>query len=64
MIAKPPSPGTTVQIHSGPHSGKSGTVRRSFTGRVATPDYLMIELSGALPGWFVSIPVDHVKVAA
>jgi hypothetical protein len=68
MTAPKPHPldaliGKPVRIVRGKHAGKQGIVRRSFRDRVASPDRLMIELDGCLPGWGVSsVEVGDVEV--
>lgn len=54
--------GTSVRITGGIHAGKTGNTGRCFTGRLATPDRIMIELAGSLPGYCVSVLLSDVEV--
>ena len=54
--------GRRVRVLRGPCSGKQGKAVNAFRQRVATPDRVMVEIDGAMPGWLISIPPEDVEV--
>ena len=66
-IAKPietrdPVIGRRVRVLRGICAGKEGKAVNAYRGRVATPDRVMVEIDGHMPGWLVSIPPEDVEV--
>lgn len=66
-VAKPiesrdPIIGRRVRVLRGSCAGKTGRAVNSFRQRIATPDRVMVEIDGTLPGWLVSIPPEDVEV--
>ena len=64
-IAKPdrdPIIGSRVRIIRGVCAGKEGKALNAFRGRIATPDRIMIEIDGSMPGWLVSALPEDVEV--
>ncbi len=60
--ARDPIIGRRVRVLRGPCAGKEGKAVNAFRGRVATPDRVMIEIDGSLPGWLVSALPEDVEV--
>lgn len=60
--ARDPIVGRRVRVLRGPCAGKQGKAVSAFRHRVATPDRVMIEIDGQIPGWLVSIPPEDVEV--
>ena len=55
--------GRRVRVLRGEHAGKTGRATKSFRGRVATPDRIMVELDGFMPGWGInSLPAEDIEV--
>lgn len=54
--------GCRVRMLRGPMAGKTGTAVNAFRQRVATPDRVMIQIDGVLPGWLVSALPEDVEV--
>lgn len=60
--ARDPIIGRRVRVLRGPMFWKTGRAVSSFRHRVATPDRVMVEIDGHMPGWLVSIPPEDVEV--
>lgn len=54
--------GRRVRVLRGPMAGKTGKAVNSFRQRVATPDRVMIQIDGSLPGWLVSALPEDIEV--
>ncbi|WP_377838727.1 hypothetical protein [Bosea sp. UC22_33] len=54
--------GRRVRVLRGSCAGKEGRAVNAFRHGVATPDRVMVEIDGNMPGWLVSIPPDDVEV--
>lgn len=52
--ARDPLIGRRVRVLHGPMAGREGRALNCFRQRIATPDRVMIELDGFLPGWSVA----------
>lgn len=52
-----------VRVLRGPCAGKEGRAVQAYRQRIATPDRIMIELDGFLPGWGIkSLPPEDLEV--
>lgn len=60
--SRDPVIGRRVRVLRGPCAGKQGKAVNAFRHRVATPDRIMIEIDGAMPGWLVSALPEDVEV--
>lgn len=54
--------GRRVRVLRGPCAGKTGKAVNAFRQRVATPDRVMIQIDGSLPGWLVSALPEDIEV--
>lgn len=54
--------GRRVRVLRGPNAGKQGKAVNAFRQRIATPDRVMVQIDGHMPGWLVSIPLEDVEV--
>lgn len=51
--------GRRVRVLRGPMAGREGRAVNSFRQRIATPDRVMVQIDGHMPGWLVSaLPED------
>lgn len=63
QTARPdPLTGRPVRILRGKDAGKQGIARRSYRGRIATPDIVHVEQEGGHPGWYVACRIEDVEV--
>ena len=61
-VARDPIIGRRVRVLRGPMADKTGRAVNAFRQRVGTPDRVMVEIDGNLPGWLVSVPPEDVEV--
>ncbi|KRE07437.1 hypothetical protein ASE63_22320 [Bosea sp. Root381] len=55
--------GRRIRVLRGPCAGKEGRAVNAYRQRVATPDRIMIELDGFLPGWGIkSLLTDDIEI--
>lgn len=60
--SRDPIIGRRVRLLRGVCAGKEGKAVNAYRHRVATPDRVMVEIDGHMPGWLVSIPPEDVEV--
>ncbi len=60
--SRDPIIGRRVHILRGVCAGKEGEAVNAYRGRVATPDRIMIQIDGHMPGWLVSALPEDVEV--
>lgn len=61
-LPRDPIVGRRVRVLRGPCAGKTGKAVNAYRQRVATPDRVMVEIDGHLPGWLTSVAPEDVEV--